>query len=201
MNIYLVRHGESASDVRQKYDGEYDDLLTDKGRKEAEEIAQKLKGKDIEVIFSSERLRARETAEIMRAILNCKVIVMEELNEQDIYGAYPELSVEQPEEEYRRLGELLADRNGSFPDVETYQQLKRRVAEGFSEIIRGSYHTVAIVTHGGPIRSIVRDILKEGELQDMTNGMIIELEATPSYIKIIRMNGVRLPREDAERAP
>ena len=62
MKIYLIRHGESASDVRQKYDGDYDDALTDQGRKDAQQIAQKLTDKGIQAIFSSVRARALETA-------------------------------------------------------------------------------------------------------------------------------------------
>ena len=184
MKIYLIRHGESASDIRQKYDGDYDDALTDQGRKDAQQIAQKLTDKGIHAIFSSSRLRALETAEIMRTKLKCELVIMEQLNEQHIYGAYPELRADQPEEEYRRLGELLADRNASLPGVETHQQLKQRVAEGWSEIIARPYHAVAIVTHGGPIRTIIRDILKQGELTDMSNGMVIELETTP-VLKIV----------------
>ena len=194
MKIYLIRHGESASDVRQKYDGDYDDALTDQGRKDAQQIAQKLTDKGIQAIFSSVRARALETAEIMRVVLKCELVIMEQLNEQNIYGAYPELRADQPEEEYRRLGELLANRNASLPGVETYQQLKQRVARGWSEIATRPYHTVAVVTHGGPIRTIIRDILKQGELTDMSNGMVIELETIP-VLKIVQVDGVRWREE------
>ena len=51
MNIYLIRHGESTSDVKNKYDGDYDDHLTESGLQDAKEIAKKLDGKNIEVIF------------------------------------------------------------------------------------------------------------------------------------------------------
>lgn len=192
MNIYLVRHGESTSDVKQKYDADYDDHLTQKGREEAEMIAQKLADKGIQKIFSSTRIRAVETAEIMRAVLKCDIIKIEKLNEQNIYGAYPELSTAQPEEEYRRLGELIAKRNADIPGVETYQNLKLRVAESLSEILRSPYQSVAIISHGGPIRSIVRDILKQGELKNMENGAIIQLANIKSHLSIVSLDGVSL---------
>jgi broad specificity phosphatase PhoE len=133
-----------------------------------------------------------ETAEIIGSILKCEVEIMEQLNEQNIYGAYPELSANQPEEEYRRLGELIADRNIQLQDVETYQNLKERVAASLSKITDRSYQCVAIITHGGPIRSIVRDILKRGELTNMSNGTIIELEKIGSHLEIVGIEGAVL---------
>ena len=43
MKIYIVRHGESTSDVKQKYDGDYDDHLTESGLNDAKNVAKKLK--------------------------------------------------------------------------------------------------------------------------------------------------------------
>lgn len=192
MKIYLVRHGESASDVQQKYNGDYDDHLTKKGREEAEEIARKLLEKGIQRVFSSSRIRAIETAEIVCSILKCGMEVTDNLNEQDIYGAYPGLSIDQPEEEYRRLGELIADRNIQIAGVETYQELKARVAEEFLNITHRPYRTIAVITHGGPIRSIIRDILKRGELTEMKNGSIIELERHDPELKLVSIEGAIL---------
>jgi broad specificity phosphatase PhoE len=47
MNIYLVRHGESESDVRGLFGGDYDDALTEKGRRQAQEYAPELAGKGV----------------------------------------------------------------------------------------------------------------------------------------------------------
>ena len=88
MNIYLIRHGESTSDTKNKYDGDYDDHLTDNGLKEAEIIARKLLDSKIQIIFSSSKIRAIETSEILKNALKCKMEVTENINEQDIYGAY-----------------------------------------------------------------------------------------------------------------
>lgn len=197
MKIYLIRHGESVSDVKQRYEGNYDDPLTKKGEAEAKEIAQKLLNKGVEMIFSSTRLRAAETANIIQAMLNCPITPTEKLNEQDIYSAYPRLAVDQPEEEYRRLGELIADRDAIVPNAETYQSVRKRVAECFFEILKSPYRIVVIITHGGPMRSIVRDILGRGELKDMTNGAIIELQGIDSHLSILSVNGVSLCKSNS----
>jgi broad specificity phosphatase PhoE len=110
--------------------------------------------------------------------------------ERDIYGAFPELSKDQPEEEYRRLGEILADREMTVEDVETHEHFLDRITRGFDEVHKSNYDTVAVVTHGGPIRCFVREILKLGELKRIGNGSIIELEVDVTGSGIVSMQGV-----------
>ncbi|HPL93128.1 MAG TPA: histidine phosphatase family protein [bacterium] len=192
MKIYIIRHGESTSDVKEKYDGDYDDHLTNKGVKEAEVIAKKLLDSKIQIIFSSSKIRAIETSEILKNSLKCKVAITEDMNEQDIYGAYPELSKNQPEEEYRRLGELLATRGVEMEGVETYLHFKNRIVKCFSKITNEDYQTIAIITHGGPIRCIFRDILKMGEFKRIGNGAIIELEKNNLDFIVIKIDNAIL---------
>jgi broad specificity phosphatase PhoE len=77
--IFLIRHGESVSDVNGKYEGDYDDHLTEAGRQSAQEVTEKLKEKGVQVVFSSGKIRAKETSEIMRQNLNCEVRIIEDL--------------------------------------------------------------------------------------------------------------------------
>lgn len=176
MNIYLIRHGESTSDVKNKYDGDYDDHLTENGLQDAKIIAKKLNGKNIEVVFTSPKIRAQETAKIISDTLDCKSLIFNDLAEQDIYGAYLQLGKDQPEEEYRKLGEILVNRDNIIEGSETYKDFKDRVIKCFSDITQQSYNTIAVVTHGGPIRCIFREILGLGEFQKIGNGAIIELK-------------------------
>lgn len=192
MKIYLIRHGESTSDIKQKYDGDYDDHLTDRGLQEAEEIAEKLIGSKIQIIFSSSKIRARETSKIIADKLNCQVRVEDDLNEQDIYGAYVKLGKNQPEEEYRKLGEILVNRENAVEGAETYKHFKDRIIRCFSKIISDKFETIAIVTHGGPIRSIFREILGLGEFKKIGNGAIIELEKRGSNLSVVKMDNANL---------
>ncbi|MFH1286372.1 MAG: histidine phosphatase family protein [Candidatus Magasanikbacteria bacterium] len=192
MKIYIIRHGESTSDVKERYDGDYDDHLTDKGLKEAQIITEKLLDRKIQIIFSSSKIRAIETSEILKNVLKCKMVVTEDMNEQDIYGAYPELSKDQPEEEYRQLGEVMANRDIGIEGVETYLHFKNRVVECFSKITNEDYQTIAIITHGGPIRCIFRDILKMGEFIKIDNGAIIELEKNNLDFTVTNIDGAIL---------
>lgn len=184
MKIYLIRHGESESDVKERYDGDYDDHLMEKGIRDAHGVAERLLKVGVQVVFSSPKIRAMETAEILKRALKCEVVVKDDLKEQDIYGAYPELSAEYPEEEYRRLGELLAKRDVSIDGVESYEGFRKRVADCFSEIVETGYDAIAIVTHGGPIRCILQEA-GTSEYKKIGNGTIIELEKTDDKFVVV----------------
>ena len=201
MKIYLIRHGESTSDVKERYDEDYDDNLTKKGIKEAGVIAKKLSNSNIEIIFTSPKIRALQTTKILKSELNCKTMVLDDLSEQDIYGAYPELSKDQPEEEYRRLGEILADQDEMIEGVETYSHFKKRVVKSFSELIRQDFNVIAIVTHGGPIRIIFREILKLGEFKKIGNASIILLEKNKSLLRVIKIDGAALASQPPAPQP
>ncbi|EKE11214.1 MAG: hypothetical protein ACD_15C00121G0001 [uncultured bacterium] len=188
MIIYLIRHGESTSDVKKQYAGDYDDHLTENGIADAKKIAGKLLSKSIQIIFSSPKIRGRETADIVRKELKCQAIIKEDLSEQDIYGAYTELGKNQPEEEYRRLGELLINQDNVIEGSETYSHFKNRIVGCFFEIVNSNYKYIAIITHGGPIRCIFREILKLGELKKIGNGSIIALEKNDLNFKVVEMD-------------
>jgi broad specificity phosphatase PhoE len=192
MKIYLIRHGESVSDIKQKYDGEYDDPLTEKGMDEARSIADKLRKSGVEIVFSSPKIRAKETSKVIHEALDCDIQILDDLAEQNIYGAYPELGKDHPEEEYRKLGEVLANRGTVTEGAETYADFKQRVTRGFSEVMNDNHEIVAIVTHGGPIRFFFREILKRGEIKSVRNGAIIELEKNESGLEIVKLDGVEL---------
>jgi broad specificity phosphatase PhoE len=88
--IYFVRHGLSEANVKQIFPSRKDNCsLVDKGRKQAQETAKKIKDEGIEIhkIVSSPSLRARETAEIIAKELGfdiSDIIIDERINEYDV---------------------------------------------------------------------------------------------------------------------
>lgn len=65
MNLYVVRHGETIWNVEHKVQGITDIPLTEKGKKEAEELQELISTLNIDVVISSPLIRARETAKIL----------------------------------------------------------------------------------------------------------------------------------------
>lgn len=64
-DIYVVRHGETEDNAKGVFRTS-DTTLTDKGRAQAQDLANELKGKDITKIYSSDLPRAIETSEIIQ---------------------------------------------------------------------------------------------------------------------------------------
>ncbi len=191
MDIFLIRHGESTSDVKQKYDGDYDDHLTESGRTDAELVGQALKDQSIDHIFASPKIRAQETAEIMTPYLGVETTTLPDLAEQDIYAAFLELGKDQPEEEYRKLGEVLADRENTYNGSEAYQDFRTRCLRAFETISTSDYQRVAVITHGGPIRCFFREHIGT-ELASIGNGAIIHLSYQDGHYAIQNMHKATL---------
>ncbi len=189
MTIYLVRHGESTSDINQKYDGDYDDHLTKQGCLDAQIVADKLSNKMVTKIFTSTRIRAVETGTIIGAKLDLPITPLAQLCEQDIYNAFKTLGKNQPEEEYRQLGEIQITRDNAPAGTEAYEDFSERVLQCFSSIVNDHATNLVIVTHGGPIRCILRDLAKITTIKKIGNGAIIELSDQDQEIRLISMDG------------
>ncbi len=206
MRIFLIRHGESTSDIENKYGGDYDDHLSRKGIKQAEELAQKIRDKKIEIIFTSPRLRASESAEILKNALDVPINpqnsfgifggpplikTIQNLRERNNYGFLTGINKEKAAKKYPKEVELLNDYHNTIQGAETYSNFRERIIKAWQEITATNYHTIAMVTHGGPIRCILREILKIGELTHLGDCAILELEKQGGKVFLVKMENAK----------
>ena len=64
MKVYIIRHGEVPHNALKQYNNENEDL-TKKGIKQAEELREKIKTIDYDIIICSPLIRAKHTAKII----------------------------------------------------------------------------------------------------------------------------------------
>lgn len=86
LKIYLARHGQNEDNVEGILNGHRDRPLTELGRKQAAELAEKIANERInfDAIYSSPLIRAYETAEIVAKRLGLDLFEeMDELIERD----------------------------------------------------------------------------------------------------------------------
>lgn len=81
--LYFLRHGQSMGNLERRFLGHTDLPLSDLGKKQAERVAEVLGGYGFDAIYSSDLLRARETAAPLAARLGIPVIPVPALREID----------------------------------------------------------------------------------------------------------------------
>ena len=195
MKIFLLRHGESTGDVEGRYGGDYDDHLSEHGKKQALVLAERLKGKGIEVVFYSVRIRAKETAEMLSEKLGVEMRPNGNIRERNNYGIITGMTKEEAKDKhFREVEKLSIDPiNHEITDSESYDFFKQRVMIGFQDIIEKSkdHDIIAIITHGGPIRCLLREIL-DLELSYLGDCAVIELKIIDGKIDLVKMQGASL---------
>jgi len=160
LRLYLVRHGITDWNQAMRMQGHSDIPLNDEGRSQAKRIAARLAslGSPIEAVWSSDLIRARQTAETIAAPFDLPVKVTPLLREI-MLGDWEGLN--QEEIEARGDGELLRQYRGSPagarpPGGETLVQTWDRMMQARSEI--GEAHSegnIAVVGHGGSLRALL----------------------------------------------
>jgi broad specificity phosphatase PhoE len=190
MKIYVIRHGQTTSDVENQYGGDYDDHLTELGIKEANDLAEKIKDFGIEVIFASPKFRAQETAKIVQRKLGVEIKTIDNLRERNQNGILTGMNREEAKAKYPEMVELLKDRFNTIEGAEDYEAFRKRIVDAFKLVVASNYKIVAIVTHGGPIRRIFGEILgmeKKWEIEDCG---FLEIDYSDGAASLIRTEGI-----------
>jgi alpha-ribazole phosphatase len=147
--VVLVRHAEPAADVRGRCYGTLDVGLSERGRGQAATLAAALRGETIELLVSSPRLRAVQTA----AAFGRPVEIDDRLAELDFGDfegrTYDELERDEPEL-YRQWME--SPTTVRFPNGESYADLQARATAALADV-RARAESALVVTHGGVIRA------------------------------------------------
>lgn len=191
MKIYLIRHGQTTGDIEDRYGGDYDDHLTEHGKEQAEELARKLKHSGIEIIFCSPKIRAQETAAIVAKEIGCQIEVIQDVRERNAYGIFTGMVKSEAKEKHPEHVEALKQYRHSVPDSEDYDQFGERIRKALDAISASDYKTIGILSHGGPISFIFREILKLGEIKVNDCGFV-ELEKNGDEFSVIKMDGIEL---------
>jgi broad specificity phosphatase PhoE len=190
MKIYIIRHGQTTGDVENLYGGDYDDHLTDLGIKQATDMASEVKDFGIEIIFASPKIRAQETAKILQKELNVEIKTIDGLRERNQNGILTGMNRDEAKLKYPKMVEELKDYRNTIEGAEDYEKFTERVINAFAEVSNTNYKTVAVVTHGGPIRRILGHILKIEKKHDIEDCAWLEVDYSDGKASIIKTKGV-----------
>ncbi|MCE5201024.1 MAG: histidine phosphatase family protein [Synergistaceae bacterium] len=152
--IYLIRHGECAGNKENRIRGCLDFPLNENGLTQAYALAEAMKDKHIEFIYSSPLSRATKTAQILGDALGLGVGIIDAFCNIRL-GPWEgrlkaELAVETPElwNTWVTMPEDLR-----VEGAETLDQVMDRSLKGLESIIKERKgHTLAIVAHRGVLK-------------------------------------------------
>jgi broad specificity phosphatase PhoE len=171
MKILLIRHGESRGNFSQRWQGWLDEPLTQRGREQAQSLAERLQRWSVEnsepigVVYSSTLARAFQTASVLAQNWQVPLVLDSRLRERDV-GALQGLTWPEIEARYPIVAQIIRQRwvVPALPEGETTRDLVERVWQAVDEIIthtlgRDGGATVAIVSHGGTINAYLNRLV------------------------------------------
>ena len=152
--ILLARHGETDWNAVGRWQGHTDRALTERGRRQAVELAERLANDAIDAVYSSDLLRAVETAEPVAKRLGLPLQTVPELREVDV-GTWAGLTRDEVAERFPDGFRRWSEWQTGWEDGETYDEMGERVVGAILRLA-GEHpgERILVVSHGGAIRAL-----------------------------------------------
>jgi len=152
--LLLVRHGETDWNRDGRWQGHSDTQLNDAGREQACRVAGELG--NVDVIYSSDLARARETADIIAAQLGDLEVKVDRRLRERSFGAWEGRTASEIESEFAEQHARWRAGNGAgADDAEPFDTFGDRVRHFLEDLLaKHPGETVLVVAHGGSIRVI-----------------------------------------------
>ncbi|MFH2020543.1 MAG: histidine phosphatase family protein [archaeon] len=193
MKLFIIRHGQSTSDVEQKFGGTYDDLLTEVGKRQAQQLSSLLKYKGIRKIYHSPYKRAKETAEIISNYIHVPLECIENLKERNYFGVLSGMTQDSAKLKYP--AELVKLENYPLEhdilESENYDLFSKRINSAIEMLLKSGSQIIAVVTHGGPIKHILHHFMKR-DVNYIGECAYIEIDHIQGDFKVIGMHNVEM---------
>ena len=156
--IYLTRHGETKWNEKKLVQGHTDIPLNEKGKKQSELLKNKLKNINFDAVFSSNLLRAKNSAEIITWEKKLPVKTTNALKER-FFGRFEGKPLE---DLVKTIGEVMTvskeeQKRLKIYDVESDDDILLRLLP-FIKRVAADYSgkNVLMVTHGGLLRAFLK---------------------------------------------
>lgn len=186
MRLILIRHGETDWVNEGKYQGATDVSLNDRGFRQARKVALAIKKEKPFAIYGSKLTRVQQTAKSIAALCGKKLTIDARLNEISfgVWEGFPfsEIKSRYPEAVYNWYHTTWTSRPTGG---ESLKSLKKRISSFMNEIKRkykGRDGTCVLVTHGGPIRMILLELL------EIPVSLFWTIRVDPASISVVNIN-------------
>ena len=155
--LCLIRHGQTDWNLEGRYQGQSDVPLNQTGLAQAQSLAEQLKGQTFAAIYSSDLMRARQTAEPIANMLGTTIQIELRLREIN-QGKWEGVLVEDIKARYEELWSQRTVDPASVrpPGGETVGEVAVRVHAALDDIARlFPTERVLVVSHGLSIATAI----------------------------------------------
>lgn len=159
--LYLIRHGQSAGNAEGRFGGHSATPLSDLGVGQAAVTAEALAREKIDAIYSSDLLRAVQTATPLSDIINIPIIKTSAFRERNVGVleglTFEESKIHHPSDYYALVSRNI---NHVITKGESYRQLLKRVNHELRRIIDNhAGERIAVFSHTGTICFITLQLI------------------------------------------
>lgn len=169
--IFLIRHGRQNSKLCN-----VNVSLDDAGRQQAHLVGERLQNYSLEKIYSSDLIRAKETAEIINEYLHLPYEEIPDIHEIDFGGftGKEDAVIKEMYGEYRKERSLHRE-DLPYPDGgECGEDVVKRAMPQIRALCQRGENRIGVVTHGGVIRSLCAYILQTEQRHKLKFGIDME---------------------------
>ena len=160
--IYVIRHAEAEGNLYRRIHGRYDSLVTEMGKLQIKALEKRFEDIHIDAVYSSDLRRTVATAAAVCVPKKLKLVTVPELREVRMGvwedKCWGEIERDMPEEHdnYNRMPHKWNIEGG-----EPFYELAERITGAVKSIAeKHDGESIALVTHGGAIRSLLCAVMK-----------------------------------------
>lgn len=155
--IYLTRHGETEWNEKKLIQGHTDIPLNTKGKEQAKLLGKQLKDINFDVVFSSDLLRAANSAEIIIKEKEMTVIKIKSLRER-FFGRFEGKSLDEMRKAFGEVMLVTKEKQKKLKiyDVENDEEIITRLIPFMKKTAKQYIgKKILMVTHGGLLRAFL----------------------------------------------
>lgn len=158
--LILIRHGQTDFNIQKRYCGYSNPSLNEEGRRQVNLLKNTLCEMKADILYSSDLLRAMETAQIL--LPDMSIQKNEKLREYN-FGVFEGLTYDEIMKTHAGIfSEWIDDPSKrALPEGDSFISFSKRINDGLDSILlMNKQKIIVLVTHSGPIRLILSNILK-----------------------------------------
>ncbi len=161
MLLFLARHGETEANCEKRFQGQVNYPLNSRGKKQAEQLAKRLRGYHLQEIYTSDLQRAEETARII-AVSRDKSFFSHPLFREFSWGVIEGLTRREIMSVYPCLGKRMEKNFASeyLPAQENSSCFQKRIKQ--ASVFFGNFSenkSILLVSHGRFINAFLTFLL------------------------------------------